>query len=56
MSVPCVGGVEQSKKNQLLCCLSEDLATHRHTHLDSYFLDPKYVSCLSLWSILDFAN
>jgi hypothetical protein len=32
-------------------CMTDALATHRHTYLGSFFVDPEDVRCLSLGAI-----
>jgi hypothetical protein len=45
------GAEEQTSADVLCGC--EALTTHRHTYLDSFFLDPEYVRELSLGGDLD---
>jgi hypothetical protein len=53
-TVSCVGNAEQSRRPQLMSCVSEVLETHRHTYLGSFFLALEGIRWLSLGAIWDF--
>jgi hypothetical protein len=52
---PYAGGVKQGNKPQLMFW-GEALASHRHTYLGSYYLDPEDVRSASLGTIWNFSK
>jgi hypothetical protein len=50
----CRKGRAEEETSALVLCECEALATHRHTYLGSFFLDPEDVTELSLGAIWNF--